>query len=44
LDLVEEKFFIKKEKNNSSEKNPKIFISNDLEKITKFLFENSEKQ
>jgi len=38
LDLIEEKFL---EKNKIL---PKIFISNDLEKITKFLFENSEKQ
>jgi hypothetical protein len=38
LNLIEI-IFIKKNK-----KIPKIFISNDLEKITKFLFENSEKQ
>lgn len=38
LDLIEKKF-------TQNNKNfPKIFISNDLEKITKFLFENSEKQ
>jgi hypothetical protein len=35
---------LKNLENNSSKENPKIFISNDLEKITKFLFENSEKQ
>ena len=37
LDLIEINFENFKNK-------PKIFISNDLEKITKFLFENSEKQ